>query len=77
MADKKENIKIFKHTQELIGKNKTLQDSIKYSIENSDFLADNMTVDFFFEKKNSGNCQGYQEQLIQCGKKLYRQSGGS
>lgn len=54
MASKEENIKIFNHTQELISKDKTLQDSIKYSIENSDFLADNMTIDFFFEKKTPG-----------------------
>jgi hypothetical protein len=38
MASKEENIKIFNHTQELIRKDKTLQNSIKYSIENSDFL---------------------------------------
>lgn len=54
MTSKEENIKIFNHTQELISKDKTLQNSIKYSIENSDFLADNMTVDFFFEKKSPG-----------------------
>ena len=54
MASKEENIKIFNHTQELIRKDKTLQDSIKYSIENSDFLADNMTIDIFCEKKTPG-----------------------
>ena len=54
MTNKKENIKIFEHTQELIGKNKTLQDSVKYSVENSDFYADNMTRDFFCENKAPG-----------------------
>lgn len=54
MASKEENIKIFNHTQELISKDKTLQDSIKYSIENSEFLADDMTIDIFCEKKTPG-----------------------
>ena len=54
MASKEENIKIFNHTQELISKDKTLQDSIKYSIENSEFLADDMTIDLFFKDKDPG-----------------------
>jgi len=52
---KEENIKIFNHTQEIISKDKTLQDSIKYSIENSDFFAADMTMDIFCDNKTPGN----------------------